>query len=106
MALRRIRSYLARWEKRRAELDRGADANLVRDSRRRGRIGFVLLLTAFIAALTSRAMPLPESVEWPVRVVVAVVAVGGLVLRRWSQAERVNLETPDPEKPPSILGRD
>jgi len=101
-----IRSWYRRWEKRQADLARGVDASLVRTNRRRYKVAAVLLAASSLTAWSLSATDIPVWAEWPLRLVVAVGGVSGLILLRWAQQERINLEKPDPEKPPSILGRD
>lgn len=101
-----IRNWYTRWEKRQADLARGVDSSLVRTNRRRYKAGGVLLAASSLAAWAFGGRDIPAWAEWPIRVVIAVAMLSGLILLRWAQQEKISLAKPDPEKPPSILGRD
>ena len=90
-----IRSWYTRWEKRQADLARGVDSSLVRTNRRRYKVATVLFAASLLTAFSLSATDIPAWAEWPIRLVVAVGGVGGLILRRWAQQERINLEKPE-----------
>jgi hypothetical protein len=101
-----IRNWYRRWAKRQSDLARGVDASLVRSNRWRFKAAGLLLAASSLTALAFGGRDFPAWAEWPVRVVIAVGVASGLILLRWAQQERIRLEKADPEKPPSILGRD
>lgn len=101
-----IRNWYKRREKRQADLARGVDASLTRANRRRYKVAGVLLAVSSLTAWAFSGRAIPLWAEWLIKLVVAGGGVSGFILLRWAQQEKISLERPDPEKPPSILGRD
>ncbi len=96
-------SWFERWSRRQDELAQGADADLVRDNRRRYRTGFLLLGFAILLSLLVSKVGLGEHLRQVVRVVAAGSGVAGLLLLTWARQEEIVLHKSDPEPPPKIF---
>jgi hypothetical protein len=95
--------YLKRWQQRQRELAQGADADLVRENRKRGRFGFGLLAFSFIFAACTSKMQLPHLLRTIIGGSAIASLVVGFVMLQWAKWEKAFLDRPDQEKPPSIL---
>jgi hypothetical protein len=95
--------WFERWSRRQDELAQGADANLVRDNRRRYKLGFLVLGFATLLTLLVSKVDLGEHLRQILRVVAAGSGVAGLLLLAWARQEKIVLDKPDPEPPPRIF---
>jgi hypothetical protein len=97
--------WLERWRQRRSDLDRGVDADLVRDNNSRyklagGLIGFgVLLILLGLKTHISGALPMILASVGGVFVIV------GWFLFIWANRADFLLRKPDAEEPPRIFKR-
>ena len=73
--------WFERWSRRQDELAQGADADLVRDNRRRYRLGFLLLGFATLLSLLVSKVNFGEHVRQVVGVVAGGSGVPGELLR-------------------------
>ena len=96
-------SWFERWSRRQDELAHGADADLVRDNRRRYRTGFLLLGFAALLSLLVSKIDLGEHLRQAVGVAAAGSGVAGLLLLIWARQEQIVLHKPDPEPPSKIF---
>jgi hypothetical protein len=95
--------WFERYHRRQDELARGADADLVRDNRKRYILAFSLLgLAILLSLLVSKVHP-GEQLRLVLRVVAAGSGVAGLLLLTWARQEEIVLDKPDPEPPPRIF---
>jgi hypothetical protein len=99
-------SWFDRYQRRQADLARGVDSSLVRANRRRGNTGILLLTASLLVGWALSRTTVPWGLDWLIRTVLVIGALSGVILLKWAQQERIHLEKPDPEKPPSILRRD
>jgi hypothetical protein len=96
-------SWWERWQERQEELAQGADADLVRDNRRKWRLGWGLSSFALLLLFVLAKVPVCRPLQLILGVVALVsVIIGGLV-SSWARAESRFLNRPDREKPPSIF---
>jgi hypothetical protein len=97
-----MNQWFDRWQQRRSELQHGADADLLRDNRKRWIRGFWLLGFGF-ALLGVQAL-FQLSGLWhniAVGLTMTVFAVG-LFLWSWARAESAFLNRPSPKQPPRL----
>jgi len=95
--------WWVRQQERRYEIDRGADADLLCDARRRPFIGLALITLALLLGLVYFKLHLAGTLKAIAIAIIAVLFVVGGGLAAWARAERDFLYKPDPEEPPSIL---
>ena len=95
--------WFERWSRRQDALARGADADLVRDNRKRYRLAFLLLGFAILLSLLVSKVDLGKQLRLVTSVVAAGSGVAGLFLLMWARQEQVWLHKPDPEVPPKIF---
>lgn len=94
--------WLERQRKRQRDLQNGADADLVRENRRRWKIAYTLFGISFFLVGVQALIRLPDT--WH-RVMVALTMVlftVGLLLGQWARAEKGFLDKPDPKEPPRL----
>jgi Flp pilus assembly protein TadB len=94
-------STLDRWQARQQELDRGVDADLVRDNRRRYRLSLGLTVLGLLL------LWLGVRLSHVLRVIVlgtgVVSLIVGLLMAEWAKWEWRFLRKPSPEAPRSII---
>ena len=95
--------WRVRWQERRYEIARGADADLLSSVRRRSLIGLALVVLALLLGLVCFKLHLAGTLKAVAIAIIAVLFVVGGGLAAWARAERDFLYKPDPEEPPSIL---
>jgi hypothetical protein len=102
-----VQSAMKWWSRQQArqfDLQRGVDADLVAENRRRVWRALGLIVVGIVIMIVSVKLHLAG---WPARastwIGTTFFIVGFLVLR-WAGAERAFLNEPEPEKPPSLFG--
>jgi hypothetical protein len=96
-------SYWQRFRQRQEDLARGADADLVRDYRRRGLLSSILLGAAWLLLYVDSRLRLQGILHSIIAYLAGACAVVSIPLWWWASQERFFLRKPDPEEPPSIL---
>ena len=94
--------WLDRWQQRHSELQNGADADLVRDNRRRWKFSLALLVCSFLLVGIQAAVKFPDPWHTIAVTLTIVFFVGGALLGRWARAERSFLDRPNPKEPPRL----
>ncbi len=98
-----MNSWFERRLRRRRNLAHGADADLLRDNRRRYRLAFGLFGLGTLLWLLGAKIRVP-SVLRSIAVGIGMISVvAGLFLAAWAQQEDAFLSKPDPEEPPRIF---
>jgi uncharacterized membrane protein HdeD (DUF308 family) len=92
-----------RWQQRQQELAAGADADLVRDNRKKQRWSTVLFGAGLLLLLVLARFRPWKTLGTIGAVVGVVLLIAGSLLGKWARAESSFLDEPDPEKPPSIF---
>lgn len=96
-------SWLQRVRQRHYDLAHGADADLVRENRKRFFHSAVLICTAALLLWIATKLPLPHFARLGAAVLAILCFLVGVVLFYWACAEHRFLDKPDPEPPPSIF---
>ena len=86
--------WFERWSHRQDELAQGADADLVRDNRKRYRLAFSLLGFAILLLLLVSKVDLGKQLRLVMSVVPAGSGVAGLLLLAWARQEQIVLHKP------------
>lgn len=90
-----------RWQRQR-ELQRGVDADLVRDNRRRWKLSWCFWTCGFALLGIQAIVKLYGSWHDVAVGVTMLFFTGGLVLGYWARAEQSSLDRPDPKEPPKL----
>ena len=93
---------LQRWRKRQYDLQSGADADLVRDNRRRFRLAGLLFGFSFLLMGAQAAYKFQGPLHEIVVALTTISLVGALLFSRWAMAESAFLSRPDPKQPPKL----
>jgi len=96
-------SYWQRLSQRQQDLARGFDADLVRDYRRRAWLSSILLGAGWLLLYVDSKLRLHGTLHSIIAYLAGACVVVGIPLWWWAKQERVFLDKPDPEEPPSIL---
>jgi hypothetical protein len=96
-------SWFERLSRRQDELAKGADADLVRDNRKRYVLALSLLGLALLLALVVSKVELGKELRLVIRIVSGVSGLAGGLLFTWARQEEFFLNKPDPEAPPKIF---
>src|ERR1700733_11344821 len=94
--------WLHRWQQRQRELQKGADAGLVRTNRRRWQFCFALFACSFLLIGIQAKVNLSDPWHTIAVTLTMISLVGGMLLGRWASAEQWFLNRPDPKKPPRL----
>jgi hypothetical protein len=94
--------WLDRWQQRQRELQNDADADLVRDNRRRWKYSLALFVCSFSLIGIQVAVNLPGPWHTFAVTLTMVFLVGGLLLGHWARPEGSFLNRPNPEEPPRL----
>ena len=95
--------WFERWSHRQDELAQGADADLVRDNRKRYRLAFSLLGFAILLLLLVSKVDLGKQLRLVMSVVAAGSGVAGLLLLTWARQEQIVLHKPGKDLPGLIV---
>jgi hypothetical protein len=96
-------NWWTRQQRRQQELAEGADADLVRDNRKKLLWGWALFGSSLALAFVFTKVGI-RGILARVGMVLAIgMMLAAFVLLKWARMESVFLSRPDPEKPPSIL---
>jgi hypothetical protein len=98
-----MNSWFERRRRRRRNLAHGADADLVRDNRRRYRLAFGLLGLGTLLWFFGAEISVLGVLHSIVVALGMVSFVAGLFLAAWAQQVDAFLSKPDPEEPPRIF---
>lgn len=96
-------NWLKRQEERQRDLERGVDADLVRDNEKRSRLSLCAWLIGCALVLAANYLPVPKWAQVAIRFVGFGLLVGGYVSSRWARREKAFLDKPDPEEPPRLF---
>jgi hypothetical protein len=96
-------NWLQRFQERQRELAQGADADLLKVNRRRFRLGLFLLAFGCLLGFVGPKMHLSLVLRAAGAVVFGMSCVIGLLMLQWAARESAFLNSPDSEKPLSIL---
>jgi hypothetical protein len=94
--------WLERWQRRQRDLQEGADADLVRDNRRRWKICWWLMGCSFILIGIQAVVKFSDPWHTIAVTVTMVCLVGGVLFGHWARAEKSFLERPNPKEPPRL----
>ena len=96
-------NWLGRRVQRQNELDRGVDADLVRDNRRRRKLALWSFGVLGILVAIDRLFHLRGWIHELVIIGATVFLIFGFVAARWAAAESAFLHRPDPKEPPRLF---
>jgi hypothetical protein len=96
-------NWLKPFQQRHRELARGVDADLVKTNHRRFWRGLILLAFGCLLGFVGPKIHLPFVLRIAAAVVFGVSCLIGLFTLQWAARESAFLNSPDLEKPPSIL---
>jgi hypothetical protein len=96
-------SWWERWPERQYQLAQGVDADLVRGNHQRFRLGFGLLILAFLLGILASKSRLPSTLRFIIGIIVIATFLIGFALAAWARQEAAFLTKPDQEEPPKIL---
>jgi hypothetical protein len=96
-------NWLKRREERQRDLERGVDADLVRDNVKLSRLSLSAWLVGCVLVLSANYLPLPKWAQGIITFVGFGLVATGLVFEKWARAEKVFLDKPDPEEPPRMF---
>jgi hypothetical protein len=99
-------NWLRRFQERQHELAIGVDADLVKTNHTRFKRGLFLLAFGCLLGFVGPKMHLSVALRAAVAVVFGMSCLIGLFMLRWARREAAFLNSPDPEKPLSILKND
>jgi predicted lysophospholipase L1 biosynthesis ABC-type transport system permease subunit len=99
-------NWLKRFQERQRELAQGVDADLVKANRSRFRRGLFLLAFGCLLGLVGPKMHLSLVLRAVTAVVFGVSCLIGLFMLQWAARESAFLNSPESEKPLSILNND
>jgi len=94
---------LKQLDERQRDLERGVDADLVRDNRRRWSHALILWLAGTLLFVVERYLPIPGWAQLSVRFAAFACIILGVFLSKWSSQERAFLNKPDPKEPPKLF---
>jgi len=98
-------NWLERWQRRRYEIARGADADLFADNARRYRWSLGLLAAGALLWWASERFQLAHALRVVTECLAGLLAITALILVRWANEQDRFLRKPGPEGPPSIIER-
>jgi hypothetical protein len=101
-----MKNWLKRFQERQRDLGRGVDADLVKDNRRRFRRDLSLLVFGCLLGFVGPKLHLPLVLRTAAAIMFGVSCLIGLLMLQWAARESAFLNTPDSEKPLSILNKD
>ena len=96
-------NWLERQEQRERDLERGVDADLVRDNRRRRKLALWSFGLLAMLVTLDRLFQLRGWWHELVFIAVMVCLISGFVALRWAAAESAFLHRPDPKEPPRLF---
>jgi hypothetical protein len=99
-------NWLKRFQERQRELAHGVDADLVKINRRRFRRGLFLLAFGCLLGFVGPKVHLSLLLRAATAVVFGISCLIGLFMLQWAARESAFLNSPDSEKPLSILNSD
>lgn len=96
-------NWLERWMQRQNELAGGVDADLVRDNRKKWKIGLWLLASSGLLVVVDALFQLPHWIRGVVVFAATACFVISLVVTRWARAESAFLDRPEPKEPTRLF---
>ncbi|HTZ33282.1 MAG TPA: hypothetical protein VMH31_12550 [Methylomirabilota bacterium] len=95
-------NWLERRVQRQAELQNGADADLIRENRARARIGVASLLAGLGLSWIQHQLHVTGVLGTIFVLVGMALWLYGIVTLAWARQQSILLDKPEPKKPPSI----
>jgi hypothetical protein len=95
--------WIERRVLRQRELQQGADADLLRDNRKRWKLSWVLLGSSFVLIGVQTMIVLSDPFHRIAVALTMILFVAGALLGHWARAEKSFLDQPDPKEPPNLF---